>query len=194
MKVVLGPGNNVNGTVRLRLGSVSESITVAGEFRASSAAQQAVEPPANPVTAADYLDLARVHYAQRQYAEAQAATERALQLLRPADPQAQFEARPPADPSGPVRVGGSVREPKKIKDVKPAYPNIALLAGVQGIVIIEAVIDREGLVRDTRVLRSTALLDQAALDAVREWRFTPTQLNGVPVEVVMTVTVNFSGR
>jgi protein TonB len=63
---------------------------------------------------------------------------------------------------------------------------------VSGIVIIEATIGKDGSVRDARVLRSVPLLDQAALDAVRQWRFTPTLLNNEPVEVIMTVTVNFT--
>ena len=69
-----------------------------------------------------------------------------------------------------------------------------MAAGVQGIVILEALIEQDGSVGDVRVLRSIALLDQAAVEAVRQWRFTPTLLNGQPVEVLMTVTVNFTGR
>ena len=72
------------------------------------------------------------------------------------------------------------------------YPQIAQTAKVQGVVIIEAVIGKDGNVKDAKVLRSVALLDQAALDAVRQWKFTPTLLNNVPVEVIMTVTVNFT--
>jgi len=63
---------------------------------------------------------------------------------------------------------------------------------VQGVVILEAVIDTNGDVADARILRSIPMLDQAAVDAVRQWRFTPTLLNGVPVQVIMTVTVNFT--
>ena len=195
MKVQLGPGINLNGTVRLQMGSLSETLTVAGELSPSAAPQPTIQAPSNPVTPADYFDVAKMHYLERRYAEAQAATERALELLRNAGTQQnQFEARVRMDPTGPVRVGGSVKEPKKIKDVKPVYPADALAAGVQGIVIVEAVIDREGFVRDASVLRSIAMLDQAALEAVRQWQFTPTYLNGVPVDVLMTVTVNFSGR
>jgi len=62
---------------------------------------------------------------------------------------------------------------------------------VQGVVIIEAVIDPQGKVVDARVLRSIPLLDQAALEAVHQWEFTPTLLNGVPQSVIMTLTVNF---
>jgi TonB family protein len=91
----------------------------------------------------------------------------------------------------PVRVGGDVKEPQKIKDVKPVYPQIARTARVQGIVIIEAVIAADGSIKDARILRSVAVLDQAALDAVRQWKFKPTVLNGKPVEVIMPITVNF---
>jgi TonB family protein len=97
-----------------------------------------------------------------------------------------------ADGLAPVRVGGNIKPPTKIKDVRPVYPEEAMAAKVTGVVIIEATIDPSGHVSDTRVLKSIPLLDQAAVDAVRQWEFTPTNLNGVPVPVVMTVTVNFS--
>jgi TonB family protein len=95
-------------------------------------------------------------------------------------------------PPAPVRVGGNVAPPKKTRHVPPVYPPEAQQAHVQGLVIIEATIGEDGKVRDARVLRSIPLLDQAAIDAVRQWEFTPTLVNGVPVPVVMTVTVNFS--
>jgi protein TonB len=91
-----------------------------------------------------------------------------------------------------VRVGGDIKEPKKIKDAKPVYPQVAMAAKVEGMVIIEATIGKDGSVQDAKVLRHVPLLDQAALDAVKEWKFTPTTLNGQPVEVLMTVTVNFT--
>jgi len=91
-----------------------------------------------------------------------------------------------------VRVGGRIPQPTKIRNVQPVYPQIAQRARVQGIVIIEATIDPGGKVKDTRVLRSIPLLDQAALDAVRQWEYEPTLLNGVAVPVIMTVTVNFT--
>jgi protein TonB len=65
---------------------------------------------------------------------------------------------------------------------------------VEGVVIIEAVIGTDGRVQQARVLRSKPLLDEAALTAVRQWVFTPTLLNGVPVPLIMTVTVNFTLR
>src|SRR5437867_1336239 len=95
-------------------------------------------------------------------------------------------------PPAPVRVGGNIKQPTKVKDVKPVYPAIAQSARVQGVVIIEATIGPNGAVQEAKVLRSIPLLDAAALDAVNQWQFTPTLLNGVPVPVIMTVTVNFT--
>jgi TonB family protein len=110
------------------------------------------------------------------------------------------EAAPPPPPPPPppdwalgaVRVGGNVHAPTKVKHVNPEYPPIAQSARVQGVVILEAIIGTDGHVDDARVLRSIPLLDQAALDAVRQWEFTPTHLNGAPVPVIMTVTVQFT--
>ena len=92
----------------------------------------------------------------------------------------------------PIRVGGAIRQPQKIREVAPVYPAIAQAACVQGIVIIEATIGADGHVVNARILRSVPLLDEAALDAVRQWQYTPTLLNGVPVPVIMTVTVQFT--
>ena len=91
-----------------------------------------------------------------------------------------------------MRVGGDIRPPTQIKKVKPIYPPIAQSARVQGVVIIEATIGPNGRVPRRKVLRSIPLLDAAALDAVKQWVYTPTLLNGVPVPVIMTVTVNFT--
>lgn len=100
-------------------------------------------------------------------------------------------AAPPA-PSTPLPVGGAIREPRKTHHVPPVYPAVARAARRTGMVIIEATIAKDGHVRDARLLRSDVLFDQAALDAVREWRYTVPTLNGVPVDVTMTVTVRFS--
>ena len=95
-------------------------------------------------------------------------------------------------PSGPVQVGGVIRTPRKLTGQQPVYPQIAQQARVQGIVIIEATISEDGHVMNAKLLRSIPLLDQAALDAVRTWTYSPTLLNGIPVAVIMTVTVQFS--
>jgi len=106
------------------------------------------------------------------------------------------EGPPPAPPPQPSlpHVGGKIRSPQKIVDVAPIYPPIALASGIEGVVILETVIEADGSVRDVHVLRSIPLLDAAAVEAVRQWRFTPTLLNGEPVPVVMTVTVAFRRR
>jgi periplasmic protein TonB len=97
---------------------------------------------------------------------------------------------PPTPPAKPVRLS-AYEMPRKLHDVAPAYPTIARTANVEGIVIIEAVIAVDGSVRDARVLRSVPLLDRAALDAVKQWRYAPTRLGGVAVPVIVTVTVQF---
>jgi len=92
----------------------------------------------------------------------------------------------------PVRVGSGINTPKKIVDAQPVYPPIAQSARVQGVVILEIRVGTDGSVADAKVLRSIPLLDQAALDCVRHWKYEPMQLNGTPVPVIMTVTVNFA--
>ncbi len=95
---------------------------------------------------------------------------------------------------GALRIGGDIKAPKKIRDVRPAYPAEALAARVTGVVIIEARIGPDGSVTNAHVLRSIPMLDQAALDAAMQWKFTPTLLNGQAVPVIMTMTVSFTLR
>ena len=92
----------------------------------------------------------------------------------------------------PLRIGGNIRPPTKVKDVTPVYPAIAKSANVLGEVVIEATIGTDGKVSDAKVVRSIPLLDRAALDAVRQWEYMPTLLNGVPVPVTTMVRVNFA--
>ncbi len=94
-------------------------------------------------------------------------------------------------PVPPVRPGGQIKEPKKLKNIAPNYPDIAKQARVQGVVILECTISPQGKVTDVKVLRGIPLLDAAAIEAVKQWVYTPTLLNDVPVPVIMTVTVNF---
>jgi protein TonB len=109
-----------------------------------------------------------------------------------ATPQPPPPPGAPGASAAPVRVGGNIKAPTKIQHVSPVYPQEAQDARVTGVVIIEATINPEGSVETANVLRSIPMLDQAALEAVKQWRFTPTLLNGVPVPVIMTVTVNFT--
>ena len=98
---------------------------------------------------------------------------------------------PPPALKVPTRVGGRIQPPQKVKDVRPVYPPIAQAARVEGDVILEAVIDEQGRVTSVRVLRGHDLLNAAAIDAVRQWEFTPTRLNEEPTAVIMAVTVRF---
>ena len=96
-----------------------------------------------------------------------------------------------AERRDPVRVGGEIKPPERLQPVARMPPE-AIAAGVQGVVILELVINEEGLVSDVKVLRSIPLLDQAAIETARQWRFSPTLVNGRPAPVVMTATVNFT--
>lgn len=98
----------------------------------------------------------------------------------------------PSDASRPLKVEGNVRAPVLIRRIEAQYPLSARQAHMAGQVLVEAVIDRNGLVRDARVIRSaTPLLDDEALKAVRMWRYEPATLDGKPVPVYLTVAVTF---
>jgi protein TonB len=97
----------------------------------------------------------------------------------------------PAPPVRPLRAGTDVREPRKVKDVAPVYPKLAVTSRIQGAVFLECQIDPRGRVVDVKVLGGNVILNDAAVEAVRQWVYTPTLLNGVPVPVLMTVTVTF---
>ena len=109
--------------------------------------------------------------------------------------ESRLGAAQPAFGAGtqPIRVGGTIRPPRKIGDVRPTYPPSMREAGLTGVVPMEAVIGKDGGVLAVRVLSAQVHPDFAiaAVDAVRQWRFSPTLLNGAPVEVTMTVTVRF---
>ena len=98
----------------------------------------------------------------------------------------------PPRQAGPVRVAQLPVAPRKIADARPLYPEIARRARVEGTVVLEAVLDPTGRVTQLRVMKSVPLLDQAALDAVAQWRYTPSVYGGHPVSVLMTITIRFT--
>ena len=107
---------------------------------------------------------------------------------------ASVEAAPTGDyppPPEPVRVGSAIRQPVQTKYVAPVLPETARQAGVRGMVIVEIRIGADGKVETAKVLRGIPLLDQAAVDAVKQWEYEPTQLNGRPVPIIMTAAVTF---
>lgn len=101
---------------------------------------------------------------------------------------------PPPKPPQRIRVGGNVQRANLIRQVRPRYPALAKQARIQGTVILEAIISKQGSVENLRVVKGHPLLIQSALNAVKQWRYKPTVLNGVPVEVITRITVNFNLR
>jgi protein TonB len=144
----------------------------------------------------DELDLARFYVERGDYAPTEAALSRALETIgREADcVAAVFSAASAQRDAAAQRNagGGRIKPPLKIKDVKPVYPALAQRARVSGVVILEGIVGADGRVYCVRVLKSVPLLDQAALDAVNQWEFTPVVLNGTPMPFRMTMTVNFA--
>lgn len=114
----------------------------------------------------------------------------ALNNAAPAPPPVVTPPRPVQQ--GPVRAGGLIRQPVRTHYVAPVYPSIAQSARVEGQVQIEAIIGLDGVVQQARVVSGSPLLSDAALSAVRQWRYTPTTLNNQPVAVIMTVVVTFT--
>mgnify|MGYP003572783853 FL=1 len=105
------------------------------------------------------------------------------------------DAPPPPEPEGPVRfvVGGNITEPEKLSGPNPIYPEAARRARIQGVVVLECTIGKDGTVTEAKVLRGLPLgLTEAAQDAVRKWKFKASTLNGKPVEVLYILTVRFN--
>lgn len=101
-------------------------------------------------------------------------------------------APPPPEPTGPIRVGGNVKAPVKVNTPDPEYTESARAARVEGVVIIETIIDKRGRVRSTKIVKDQPMgLGAAAERAVKGWTFKPATLNGKPVEVYYNLTVNF---
>jgi periplasmic protein TonB len=98
----------------------------------------------------------------------------------------------PARVSGPVRVGGRIQAPHLLREVQPEYPVLAKATRTQGLVVLDCVIDQQGNVTQMRLVSGHPLLVEAAFQAVRQWKYQPTLLNGQPVAVEMKVNVKFS--
>jgi len=112
-------------------------------------------------------------------------------VVREIPPPPQSSPPPPHRP--PIRTGGNIHPPALVIRVDPIYPPLAVQALITGTVILEATVDENGNVTDVRVLRPVnAMLDRAALDAVRQWRYEPLLLNGVRTPFVLTVVLSFN--
>lgn len=155
--------------------------TTTGRLPESSGSAVGQEPPAEPSSE-------RIAELVERAAALQAQLQTVLDEL-------QTVLDDPAQPSGranePIRIGDGVPPPVKIHDVPPVYPPAAREARVQGLVILEATIDPTGEVSNIEVSRSVPELEEAAVAAVEQWRYEPTLVDGAPVAVLMTVTINF---
>lgn len=99
---------------------------------------------------------------------------------------------PPPINTGPIFVTGDVQKPVKISDVQPQYSEIARKARIQGVVILQTIISKEGVIEDVKVLKGLPMgLEEAAVAAVKQWKYKPATLNGKPVAVYFNLTVNF---
>lgn len=100
-------------------------------------------------------------------------------------------APPPPPAAPPIRIGGDVKPPRLLSSALPVYPSIARSSGIEGSVVVEASIGPAGNVVSTKVISGPPMLRQAALDALRRWRYQPATLNGEPVAVQINVTIQF---
>ena len=141
------------------------------------------------------LDLATLYRDQGRATEAADMLSRATGILWQ-EQRAPSGGRPmpTPPPSAPLRVGGDVSEPRKIRDVPPTYPESARPARLSGAVLVEFVIDTTGAVGDVQVLHSWPPFDAAAVAAVRRWKYEPTLLGGIAVPVMTSSGSSGSGR
>jgi TonB family protein len=148
-RVVLAAGDNLNRDIVLQIGSLEETLTVAGGPGAS------VAQPARRMTS----------------------------------------SQPEFDPCSQTTAGGCIKPPRRISDARPRYPQRHLDSGTSGNVQIDGRIGTDGFMKDLRVLApADADFASAAVEAVSQWQFTPTRLDGVPVEAGIRVTVHFSAQ
>ena len=176
--------------LNLPIGSLSEEVTIRGSSdlaQPAPIAEGAWQERLNsePDNVALYVELAQLYYQQERFTESETLLARASAL------RARGLPEPIAPGSMAGQRGGKLNPPRKLKDVRPVYPRTALASRVSGTVVLEAMIGRDGSVHSAKILRSMAPLDQAALGAARLWQFSPTLLNGRPIDVAMTVTMNF---
>jgi len=165
MELTLAAGENVQRRLSMRIGALVETVTVRCETVAGAPAARGLMARERPAVTPLFTRLQAAPAAQNR----------------------------PAPPVQPVRVGGVIRQPQKVKDARPLCPT-ASVPESGAIVILEAVIGPDGRVTDVRVLRSVPSFDQPSIDAVQQWEFTPTLLNNTPVPVIMTVTAVYQGR
>ena len=174
-ELAVASGENVQRMLTLQVGSLTENVVV---NCAASVAAVAVPSP-GVVRRAQPGPAFGLGYAMRRLWTGVSAS---LGITP------TFAAQAP-----PLRVGGQIRAPRRTKEAKPACPGVPIGSG--GVVLVEATLGPDGLIKDMKVLRSIdgrPEFEKAAIDAIRQWEYTPTLLNGVPIPVIMTVTVVYA--
>jgi TonB family protein len=190
VRVDLRAGAAATADAQLRVGGVTESITLTlgpseGQPRSADSEATLLQRIAErPEESAPHLALAELYYREERFAESASVMARAAALFA-------AEQVVPSNTMA-AAASGDLKPPRKLRDVTPIYPADARVAGVTGMVILEATIAEDGTVQDAVVRRSVPMLDEAALGAVRQWLFTPTLLNGVPVPVTMSAQFRFA--
>lgn len=184
----LGGGTSVHRddpNVRARAEFVATNANAFWHAAEAAARQWRFEPAQSAMTCV-------ISFAFRLTASGDNATRRAASQVAPVIVPVTGSAQPGLQaPGGVVRVGGDVRPPRILVKANPVYPDEAKATGIRGVVLLEIRIAGDGSVSDVQVLRSIPMLDQAAIDAVKQWKYEPTLVGGVPVEVAMNVYVNF---
>jgi protein TonB len=213
---------DATATIRFRLtidalGHVAEARPIGSTLASSDAFPPPGSPPMGAIleSFASAVDVAVHQWIYEAPADAPIWFDVLIRFTRDADAEVSVDTRaviPTGDPADStprndslpineprpawaedaVPVSDLLQMPVKVRHVAPAYPDAAREAGITGVIIVEARIEPDGTVRHARVVRSISALDQAALDAILQWEYTPTLMNGVAVPVRMTVTVQFS--
>jgi TonB family protein len=172
---------------------VAIAVPAGGQSQTAAAAPPPVADRDGIQAAVSHLELARQHYENNRLADAERELSDTIDRVRAA--RAAEGAQPAAGTGAQLpRAGRDVPFPAIVKRSEPTYPLDAAQQGIRGLVIVDAVIGTTGKVRDARIARSIPALDRASLDAVRQWRFAPSTLNGAPAEVAATLVLSFTFR
>jgi TonB family protein len=207
VKNASAPGNSANN-----VSSAAQASSVAGAARGPQANSNGLhggsvvtKDDSTPPEAVHEVEkkpaLGEVHLAapkisQKRTVQAGAAPDAVLNEEQPAENAAAFgglavAGNQPAAPPGPLAVGGDVKQAKLISSVQPAYPAMAKMQHISGAVTIDALIDTNGRVTTMKVVSGPTLLQEAAKDALKQWKYQPAMLDGKAVPMHLTITLQF---
>jgi len=154
----------------------------------------AVEPPAKPTVGEVHLATPVLNRPEESQSGNDAEPTIDSNQSSNTDPLAGLAAGHSKEPTAPVPIGGEVKQARLLKSIPPIYPSSARAQHVSGAVKIDALIDANGNVSSVTIISGPGMLHQAALEAVKQWKYEPAQLNGKPTPVHLTVTVQFHGQ